>query len=69
MSFQNVVPSVSLITMLRGGASVGTATGFFYKRGDRLFLVTNDHVCTGKGNDPAIPPSLPDTLRLRLHTH
>jgi hypothetical protein len=69
VSFQNVIPSVSLITMVKAGASVGTATGFFYKRGDRLFLVTNDHVCTGKGNDPTKPPSLPDTLRLRLHKH
>jgi S1-C subfamily serine protease len=66
MSFQSVVPSVSLITLLKAGVPNGTATGFFYKRGDKLFLVTNNHVCRDE-SDPS-QPSIPDLLRLRLHT-
>lgn len=68
MSFQNIVPSVSLVILVKTGVPNGTATGFFYKCGQKLFLVTNHHVCLGQ-SDASQPPLLPELLRLRLHTH
>jgi len=67
MSFQNVVPSVSLVSIVKSGSVIGTATGFFYNRGGKLFLVTNNHVCRND-SDPS-RPSIPDLLRLRLHSN
>jgi hypothetical protein len=66
MSFQGIVPSVSLITLVKAGVPDGTATGFFYRRENKLFLVTNNHVCRDE-SDPS-KPFVPDLLRLRLHT-
>ncbi|MFH1870052.1 MAG: serine protease [Pseudomonadota bacterium] len=58
-----ILLTVTLIVQLVAGKPVGTATGFFYSRGDDLFLVTNRHVV--KDDDKKV---YPDTLRLRLHT-
>jgi len=44
----------------RDGRRVGTASGFFYRNGDNLFLVTNKHVFANREQ--------PDTARIRLHT-
>lgn len=39
------------LEMLSGAEKLGDATGFFYKSGDKWFLVTNWHVLSGR--DPA----------------
>jgi len=62
MFVNDIFAVVALVTQVSNGVAVGTASGFFYARNDRLFLVTNRHVVTG-GN--GIAP--PDILRLRLH--
>ena len=53
--------------------AIGSATGFFYKREDRFFLVSNWHVFSGR--DPYTGQSLckktaaiPDAIGLPLHT-
>ena len=60
MPINDIVATVSLVIQLKGGAVVGSASGFFYERQADLFLVTNLHVVDKRSN-------LPDTLRLRLH--
>jgi S1-C subfamily serine protease len=66
-----IVLTVSLIVQIKDNKPIGSASGFFYGRGEDLFLVTNQHVMrddqakNDKGN-PA--PVIPDFLRLRLHT-
>jgi hypothetical protein len=64
MSLHSCVPSVSLVTQIRAGNAIGSATAFFYKRGDKLFLVTNSHVCRND-RDGVIP----DLLRLKVPVH
>jgi len=58
MAINEIVATVTIILQVKAGAVVGSATGFFYSRGDDLFLVTNRHVVEG---------GQPDALRLRLH--
>jgi S1-C subfamily serine protease len=58
-----IVATVSIILQLKGSAVIGSATGFFYTSGERLFLVTNRHVVM-----PDPPVVAPEALRLRLHT-
>jgi S1-C subfamily serine protease len=61
MVLNDIILTATLVLQLKAGAVIGYASGFFYEKGDGLYLVTNQHVV--KGNDgPA-----PDTLRLRLH--
>ena len=57
-----IVTSVSFIRQVKDGSVIGSATGFFFERGDDLFLVTNEHVVHDE--DEGI---LPDLLRLSLH--
>jgi len=54
---------VALVTQMKAGSPIGTATGFFYTSGDRLFFVTNRHVVL-----PEQPSNAPDVLSLLLHT-
>ena len=63
MSIHEIVLTVSIIIQLSSGAVVGSASGFFYTKGDKLFLVTNQHVMRDQKKEIE-----PDTLRLRLHT-
>jgi len=58
-----VVVTVSIVRPLKGGIIAGSATAFFYCRGEELFLVTNRHVV--RDGDQG---QVPDLLRLRLHT-
>ncbi|MNO67538.1 hypothetical protein D3C76_583440 [compost metagenome] len=41
-------PSISKLELYCGDASLGTATGFFYKKDDFWFMVTNWHVLSGR---------------------
>ena len=63
MPVKALVATVSLIILLKNGTPIGVGNGFFYARGDRLFLVTTQHLCC---NEKA--RVRPDTLRLPLHT-
>lgn len=54
---------VALVTQVKAGNAIGTATGFFYLSGDRLFFVTNRHVVL-----PDPPGAKPDSLSVLLHT-
>lgn len=61
MAIHEIMLTVSLVAQLQAGQTVGTASGFFYEAGGKLFFVTNQHVVKGEGRPP-------DTLRLTLHT-
>jgi trypsin-like peptidase len=64
------VTTVPLTQVCKGNA-IGTATGFFYKHGDRRFLVTNWHVLSGRNPYDGQPlhksGGTPDTVTLPLH--
>jgi S1-C subfamily serine protease len=51
------------VTTYAGAHGLIQANGFFYRRGDRLFLVSNRHVFGG-----AESGRLPDRLEIRVHT-
>jgi len=60
--------SVAFIRMLASGKApsptvVGSATGFFYEEGGRMYLVTNRHVVIKEDSD-----FYPDTVLLTVHT-
>lgn len=55
---------VTPIEMWSGPSKLGTATGFFFENGGRLFLVTNRHVV--RIEDDHV---FPNKLRIRLHTN
>lgn len=63
MPINDIVATVSILILLKAGAVIGSASGFFYTVGDDLFLVTNQHVVRNEKEGV-----IPDTLRLRLHT-
>lgn len=63
MPLNEIVATVSIVIQVTGGSVVGSASGFFYSKGDQLFLVTNQHVM--RNDKEGI---IPDALRLRLHT-
>ena len=63
MGLNEILLTVTIIMQLKAGAVVGSASGFFYTSGDKLFLVTNQHVMREEKKG-----IVPDTLRLRLHT-
>ncbi len=62
MYINPIVTTVTYIQQLKSNSVIGTASGFFYSRNGRLFLVTNRHVVRGEQ-----PGKTPDTLRLFLH--
>ena len=51
-----------LILMIQGGQPVGSASGFFYLKNEKIFLVTNRHVVIDEKQGLQ-----PTSLRLRLH--
>lgn len=61
--------SVTVIQMMSRGltshpCSVGSATGFFYARGDNKYLITNRHVVVDEKRQ-----FYPDSITLRVHTN
>jgi len=54
--------SASRVVPIRNGKDCGNATGFFYVRGNRRFLVTNRHVVIDEKRN-----FYPDALRIRVH--
>jgi len=63
MAINKIVLTVSIVFLVKGGNVIGSGSGFFYTKGDKLFLVTNQHVM--RDDQKGI---VPDKLRLRLHT-
>lgn len=53
---------VALVIQMQGGQPIGTATGFFYVKGDALYFVTNRHIVLNEKKGIK-----PDSLRLKLH--
>lgn len=62
MVINPVIATVIYIQQLKSNSIIGSATGFFYNRNDRLFLATNRHVVRDEQSE-----TIPDTLRLLLH--
>ena len=58
-----LLTAVTQVIALKGFVELGTASGFFYKSSDRLFLVTNKHVVIDEEKD-----YFPDALEIRVHT-
>lgn len=54
---------VARLIMLKDGAELGTATGFFFRTSTGSFLITNRHVVIDEEEN-----FYPDSLQLRLHT-
>lgn len=63
MAISELVATVTQVRCYHGRRELGCASGFFYVRDDRLFLITNRHVTIDEEKD-----HFPDELRLRLHT-
>lgn len=63
MGLNEIVATVTIVIQVAGNSIIGSASGFFYKKDENLFLVTNQHVM--RDDKKGI---VPDTLRLRLHT-
>jgi hypothetical protein len=57
-----IVLTVAYITLMKAGAPIGGATGFFYTSSSKLFLVTNQHVFVDAKKN-----SYPDHFKLLLH--
>jgi len=62
MAINPIVTTVTYVEQLKSNSIIGTASGFFYSRDDRLFLTTNRHVVRDEESG-----TIPDTLRLFLH--
>lgn len=55
--------STTRITTFTGGRVLTSASGFFFRRGERLFLVTNRHVLSDAGSG-----HFPDRIEIGVHT-
>jgi len=64
MAIHEILLTVCIVIQMKSGAAIGTGTGFFYTQGDKLFLVTNEHMflANPKGEKP-------DSFKVRLHTN
>jgi len=59
---ESLLLSVTRVSTLLGEQLLTNATGFFFERDDRLFLVTNRHVVLDEATDHR-----PDRLQIELH--
>ena len=60
---ESILLSVVPISTLRGEKGLTNASGFFFERGDRLFLVTSLHVLLDESSGHT-----PDRIEIDLHT-
>ncbi len=58
-----ILLTTTRVTTFKGQQSLTTASGFFFERDERLFLVTSGHVVSDGASGHA-----PDRLELELHT-
>jgi S1-C subfamily serine protease len=63
MRIESLLLAVTPVTTLRDDAQLTHATGFFFAREERLFLVTNRHVVHDEASGHR-----PDRLEIELHT-
>ena len=61
---ESLLLAVTQVTSLSGESQASNATGFFFERDDRLFLVTSRHVVLDEATDHR-----PDRLEIELHTN
>src|SRR6266498_3794905 len=65
--------AVSSLEMLIGSQSLGVASGFFWRRRQRAYLITNWHVLSARHPDSRQPchtsSALPDTLKYTAFKH
>jgi hypothetical protein len=59
---ESLLLTVTRVTTMFGQKHLSNATGFFFERDDRLFLVTNRHVVLDEASDHR-----PDRLEIELH--
>jgi hypothetical protein len=59
---ESLLLSVTRVSTFLGGQQLTNATGFFFERDGRLFLVTNRHVVLDEASDHR-----PDRLEIELH--
>jgi hypothetical protein len=59
---ESLLLSVTRVSTLLGAQQLTSATGFFFERDGRLFLVTNRHVVLDEASDHC-----PDRLEIELH--
>ena len=59
---ESLLLSVTRVSTLLGAQQLTSATGFFFERDGRLFLVTNRHVVLDEASDHR-----PDRLEIELH--
>jgi hypothetical protein len=62
MKIESLLLAVTRVTTLFGQQRLSNATGFFFERDGRLFLVTNRHVVLDEASDHR-----PDRLEIELH--
>jgi Trypsin-like peptidase domain len=62
MMIESLLLSVTRVSTLLGEQQLTNATGFFFERDGRLFLVTNRHVVLDEASDHR-----PDRLEIELH--
>lgn len=62
-SIEALLLTATRITSFAQSNALTSATGFFFRRGDRLFLVSNRHVFSD-----AASSHFPDRIEIRLHT-
>ena len=63
MGINPIILIATIVIQLQGGKIIGSASGFFYEYGNKLFLVTNKHVFIDKSKNV-----IPDQFKLVLHT-
>jgi S1-C subfamily serine protease len=59
---ESLLLAVTRVTTFRGDAQLSNATGFFFRRAERVFLVTNRHVVHDEASGHR-----PDRLEIELH--
>jgi Trypsin-like peptidase domain len=62
MMIESLLLAVTRVTTMLGQRHLTNATGFFFERDDRLFLVTSRHVVLDEASD-----HYPDRLEIELH--
>ena len=63
MSIESILLAVTRITTFSGNRKLTGATGFYFKRNKKLFLITNRHVLIDEANG-----HLPDSVEILLHS-
>ena len=63
-NIESLLVAVTQVSTLAGEKPLSNATGFFFERGRRLFLITSRHVVLDEAHEHR-----PDRLQIELHTN